>query len=349
MIKVIRRYYMFNFGNFLSGENWALAPEQHEREECDTVRAYLDIARKQLTHSNNPVAQVIFKTPNSLHYNIHEAILKQRQNSPIEVYINSRKSERGLTTKGELWIRQTLPRFEQYVLSKGISLLDVNRDDIRAFLSSVNGIWHRHSHFRAIRAFYNWALRDGYLSQSPCHGLNAPKVPKKILPRPNISEILKLIEVTNKVRDKAIISLFFDTGMRLNELANIKLVNINWNNNTIRVWGKGGKERLIKFGDKSATYLRQYLDNNINQKGNTWSLNPSGISIMLRRLERKTGIKCNPHSFRHAWAIESIKHGVNLLDVQVLGGWDSLEMVKHYAQEINSEDAITRYKPLLDI
>ena len=264
----------------------------------------------------------------------------------VEAYIYARKSERGLTAKGERWIRQTLPRFERFVTEKGISLPNVKRDDIRQFISSVNGVWNKHSHFRAIRAFYNWLEREGYIPLSPCHRMQPPKLPKKVMPRPAIAEIMRLLEALGSPRDKAIICLFVDTGFRLSELAGIKPQDIDWETQTVKVWGKGAKQRKGRFGDVTARYLRQHLAS-YSPNGNVWGLTADGIAAMLKRLHRKTGIVCNPHSFRRTWVIETIKNGTNLLDAQILGGWESLEMVKRYAREVTSEDAISRYKPVL--
>ena len=264
----------------------------------------------------------------------------------VAQYIASRKAERGLTATGEQWIRGTLPKFAIAMAANGTGLLTVSRDDMREFLSTVNGVWMRHSHFRAIRALYNCLEREGHIKLSPCHKMQAPKTPAPILPRPTLPEIRKLIEAATTPRDKAIVSLMADTGFRRGEIAGIKLVDINWESRIVKVWGKGAKQRIAKFSDTTERYLKEHLASH-TPTDNIWGLNYWGIGTMLRRAQVATGITCNPHSFRRAWAIESIKDGVNLLDVQVLGGWESLEMVKRYAREVNSEDAISRYRPLM--
>ena len=264
----------------------------------------------------------------------------------VENYVNSRKAERGLTNWGEQWIETTLPKFAIALARNGKSLLTATRNDVRDFLSTVNGVWNRHSYFRVIRAFFNWLEREDSVKISPCYKMQAPKTPKLVMPRPTLPEIKKLVDVALTARDKAIILMMVDTGFRKGELAGIRLTDVNWEARTIKVWGKGAKERVGKFSDTTERYLREHLAS-YRPNGNIWGLNYYGIASMLSRLEKATGITCNPHSFRRAWAIESIKSGVNLLDVQVLGGWDDLEMVKRYAREVNSEDAISRYRPLM--
>jgi len=264
----------------------------------------------------------------------------------IEQYIYSRKSEKGLTAKGEHWIRETLPKFEKFADAKGVYLLEVTRDDIREFLSSLNGVWNRHSHFRALRAFYNWLEQEKYIDLSPCHKLQAPKLPCKIMPRPTLPQLRMLIERADSPRNKAIICLFADTGFRLSELACIKPEDIDWQKQTVKVWGKGVKQRMGKFSNTTTRYLKEHLAT-YPPNGNIWGINQRGITIMLKRMKQQTYITCNPHSFRRAWVIEAIKNGTNLIDVQALGGWESLEMVRRYAREVSSEDAIERYQPLM--
>jgi len=166
------------------------------------------------------------------------------------------------------------------------------------------------------------------------------------MPRPTLEQVRQILAGVKRARDRAIVCLFMATGFRLGELANIKPEDINREQQTVKVWGKGAKERVGKFGDTTAQCLKEHLAS-YSPNGNIWGLTADGIASVLKRLSRKAGVTCNPHSFRRAWTMETIRNGANLLDVQVLGGWASLEMVRRYARELNSEDAISRYKPLL--
>lgn len=276
----------------------------------------------------------------------HEKAIAVRNLELVEQYISARKAERGLTPKGEQWIRSTLPKFAVAMAEKQTVLLAATRDDVRQFLSTVNGVWNRNSHFRAIRAFFNWMDREGRIEISPCHNMQPPKTPKLVLPRPTLPEVRRLVELARTPRDKAIITLMIDTGFRACEVADIQAKDINWASRTIKVRGKGAKERIGKFSDTTERYLKEHLAS-YTPDGSVWGIGYAGIGMVFRRLRVATGITCNPHSLRRAWAIESIKSGVNLLDVQVLGGWEDFEMVKRYAREVNSEDAVSRYTPLM--
>ena len=102
--------------------------------------------------------------------------------------------------------------------------------------------------------------------------LEAPKVEKRILPSLVPEQINYLIEQAEYLRDKATISLFADSGARLNELTNIQFANIDWDNRLIKVFGKGGRERYIIFGERTASYLKEWLKE-YQPTGNIWGLN----------------------------------------------------------------------------
>jgi integrase len=113
-----------------------------------------------------------------------------------------------------------------------------------------------------------------------------------------------LIEKAETIRDKAVISLFADSGIRLNELVNIKESHIDWGSQTIVVWGKGGKQRKAPFTKRTADLLKLMLRvNKVNRvSNNIWGLERRGIQIMLYRLQEKAGLNCNPHTFRRTFA-----------------------------------------------
>jgi site-specific recombinase XerC len=106
-------------------------------------------------------------------------------------------------------------------------------------------------------------------------------------------QVKYLIEQAETVRDKAIISLFADSGIRLNELVNIKESHIDWKSQTVVVWGKGGKQRKAPFTTRTADLLKlMFRVNRVNRVNgaskNIWGLERRGIQIMLYRLQEKT-------------------------------------------------------------
>jgi integrase/recombinase XerC/integrase/recombinase XerD len=137
--------------------------------------------------------------------------------------------------------------------------------------------------------------------------------------------------------------------MRLNELVNIKAKDIDWERHTITIWGKGNKQRKAPFTEKTTNLLRAYLSGNGHHNGNMWGMNCRQVEWMLRNLEKQTGIKCNPHSFRRGFACNLHRRGLSTLDIMHLGGWQDLSMVLRYTRSITFEDCLKHYQKALNI
>ena len=156
-----------------------------------------------------------------------------------------------------------------------------------------------------------------------------------------------LIGEVEAVRDKAIVSLFFDSGMRLNELVNIKAGDINWDDYTVTIWGKGNKQRRAPFTHKTADLLRETLRNDGTGE-NVWGIGHKGVETMLASLKQRTGLPCNPHSFRRGFACNLHREGLSTLDIMHLGGWQDLSMVLMYTRSITFDDCLKHYRNVLN-
>jgi len=154
-----------------------------------------------------------------------------------------------------------------------------------------------------------------------------------------------LVEKVHCTRDKAIISLFVESGLRLSELLNIKRKDIDWEMHVIRVIGKGNKEGFAPFGSLSENYLKTWL-HKYQPKGNSaiWDIGFWGIKTMLEDLKRETGLPCNPHTFRRTFACLLRKAGVDTMTIKELGRWESLEMVQRYTRSVTFQDSLKFYK-----
>jgi integrase len=217
-------------------------------------------------------------------------------------------------------------------------------DDINKFLANLrcNG-GGKLCYFRAIRAFCNWLVRNDYLSESPLKRVDPPKPPRPILPSFTTEQVDYLIEQLDSPRDKAIVSLFADSGMRLRELVNVRRSDINWDTMTITIWGKGNKQRKAPFAEKTALLLRQWLTINGHGEQNMWGIGAKGIETMLRELRLKTGLPCNAHTFRRTFASNLHRAGLDVEHIMRLGGWESLDMVLRYTRSVRFEDSLKLY------
>ena len=184
----------------------------------------------------------------------------------------------------------------------------------------------------------------GYLVDNPLDKVDKPKRAKRLLPSVTEEEAHYLISKVDNIRDKAIISLLFDSGVRLHELAGIKTVDIDWGSYTITIIGKGNKQRKSPFTERSADLIQKWLSQYNANGSNIWGMNRWGIQIMLRRLKKRTGIRCNPHSFRRGFACNLHRKGLSTLDIMHLGGWSDLGMVQRYTKSITFDDCLEHYK-----
>ncbi len=263
----------------------------------------------------------------------------------VSKFTESRRE--GLSPRTIEFYAEFLTRAKQVV---GIQVIG---QDITHFLKSLtctNG--GRHGYYRVLRCFYNWLYspKSGYNlnpQDNPILLVDAPKVEKKILPSLTTEQLDYLIEQVDSTRDKAIISLFADSGLRLSELANISPHNIDWDNRLIKVTCKGNKEGLAPFGVRTESLLREWLSQ-YRADGRLWDINHWGINIMLQRLAAKTGLPCNAHTFRRTFASILSKRGVDSLHIMRLGRWESIQMVERYTRSVRFEDSLKLYSSIMD-
>ena len=236
-------------------------------------------------------------------------------------------------------------KFYRTFLLPFVSSYPLTADGINHFLTDLHCGNAKFTYYRAIRVLCNWAKREGIVTNNPIEHVDAPKVKSQILPSLTEDEVNYLIGETDTIRDKALISLFADSGMRLSELTNIKAPDIDWNNQTIIIWGKGGKQRKAPFTDRTTKLLKEYLSS-AGTGDNIWHLNKWGIESILRRLEEKTGLPCNPHTFRRTFASNLHRRGVDVEHIMRLGGWQSLDMVLRYTRSVKFEESLKLYRGL---
>jgi len=262
----------------------------------------------------------------------------------VSIFLKSRRQ--GLSPR-------TIEFYECYLNRAGAVVgLNVTGQNIAQFLDSLQcSGGGKHAYYRALRAFYNWlySRKSGYNlnpQDNPILIVESPKVEKRILPSLTTEQLDNLIDQAECLRDKAIISLFADSGLRLSELANINPHNIDWQHRLIKVTCKGNKEGLAPFGDRTEKLLREWLSQYCVD-GRLWDINHWGISIMLRRLAVKTGLPCNPHIFRRTFASILAKRGVDSLHIKRMGRWESIAMVERYTRSVRFEDSLKLYSPIV--
>lgn len=195
----------------------------------------------------------------------------------------------------------------------------------------------------AVRTFFRFLLKQGYVKQSPAEDLTLPKVPKK-LPRFLIQdEALALVESVEKKgknasRDRTILEILYGTGIRVGELAGLKIADVDLEEGWIRVRGKGNKERMIPLGSKAKEAIQEYLLQrgrgpgplilNLQKKG----LTVRSVQRMVGQRSVKAGIlkRTTPHTLRHSYATHILEEGGDLRGIQDLLGHSRLSTTQRY-------------------
>jgi site-specific recombinase XerD len=302
-------------------------------ELSNLSKAYIS----QVKHGKRPPSQKL------LNILAEKTRAREPEKDYLSLFLQSRKAI-GVSSRTLEFYSDRLSKF----ISK-VDYLKVSARDIQCYLTSIPpnryGLATRHASFRAIKTFYRW-LNVEYNLPNPMAGMPAPILSKPILPALQQGQVLYLLGQASTPRDKAIIALFVESGLRLSELVSIKSEVIDWDNRIIKVLGKGRKEAYAPFGELSEEYLKSWFAQ-YQPNGNIWGVNKNGIQTMLRRLQEKTGIPCNPHVFRRTFACLLRKAGVDSMTIKDLGRWESLEMVQRYTRSVTFQDSLKFYKPPL--
>ena len=191
---------------------------------------------------------------------------------------------------------------------------------------------------RCISAFYSWAEFAGYIEKSPARRIKQIKFQVTKEPALTSGQIEKAMINCKSTRDKAIISFMYETGARVSEVAGVQLSDIDFNEHTVLLHGKGGKDRISMFTDKSAMYLEEYLTNRdlsvnalFESKNKGSALSAAGIRSMIHDVGVRSGItRLHPHRFRVSRITHLVDRGMPLQDVQELAGHTSINTTRSY-------------------
>jgi site-specific recombinase XerD len=262
-----------------------------------------------------------------------EKLTKKLTNSMLSEFLTSRRQ--GLSNHSLL--------FYQRCLSKAIGI-ELTAEGINGFLSSLTCGNGKFAYFRAIRVLCNWLHRQGHIVENPIKLVDSPHVAKKLLPSITEEQVQLLLETAENLRDRCIINILFDSGLRLSEVCAVKPGDIDWSTNTLKVLVKGNREGKAAFTRKTASLLQEYLARNSHSSDNLFGMKPRGIQDMLTRLSKEVGFQCNAHSFRRGFACNLHKRGLSTLSIMHLGRWNSLDMVSRYCRSITFDDCLEQYR-----
>lgn len=224
----------------------------------------------------------------------------------------------------------------EYQAGKGIS--KATMDNIRRNLSS----------------FYKWLEDENYIFKSPLRRIHKIKMRKQVKEAYSDEELERLRDNCTHERDLAIIDFLFSTGVRIGELVNLNISDIDFEERECIVLGKGDKERIAYFDAKAKIHLQEYLakrdDNNpalfVSIRHPAKRLTAGGVEIMLKRMGLKCNVeKCHPHRFRRSCACAALDKGMPIEQVQVMLGHEQISTTLTYLviKESNVKNSHRKY------
>lgn len=240
-----------------------------------------------------------------------------------------------------------------------ISCIDVDFNKLREYLHFIQRFEYKKTTIArktaSIRTFYKYLFRERYIDSNPALSLSAPKRPKslpKFLTPEEIEKILNNIKIDTPAgfRNRVILELLWATGMRVSELSNLNFGDLNLEENEIKVFGKGAKERIVLVSQRAKDYLLQYINTarkliapgyNTNEITETTPLfiNSTGFRLQNKTIRKAINEvverielpkKVTPHVFRHSFATKLIENGADLRVVQELLGHAGISNTQIY-------------------
>ena len=274
--------------------------------------------------------------------------------SSFENFKNYLKLERGLSINSIKSYEYDLNLFKNFIQSNQMSdtPFKCRPETIKNYL--YNNLSNKKSRSQArsissIKSFFNYLIFEGYIKKSPISDIESPKLEKnlpEVLTELEIEKLIKSFDIKKNFgqRNRTIIEVLYGTGIRVSELVNLKLSNIFFKENIIKIIGKGNKERFVPLGDIASNEIKKYLkirDNSIidskfsdivflNRYGR--GLTRSMIFKIISDSYKRIGLnkKISPHTLRHSFATHLLKNGADLRTIQLILGHESITTTEIY-------------------
>jgi integrase/recombinase XerC len=277
----------------------------------------------------------------------------------IQQFLKFLKVERNLPANTVTSYSTDLEQFNKF-LSKhypNVKLEQIQTPHIRDFLTTLHGDGYSSSSIgrkiAALRSFFKFAIRNELIISNPCSLISSPKK-KGVLPEPmSVQEMESVLSFSShgrlSIRDKAILETLYSSGVRVSELVGMNVDSVDFVGGTIKVRGKGRKERIVPIGDKALEALSEYFnergsffvlkrnDVHISKEAlflNNWGgrLSAESVKKTVHNYIKAAAIKKNvsAHSFRHSFATHLLERGADLRMVQELLGHASLSTTQIY-------------------
>ncbi len=274
----------------------------------------------------------------------------------IAQWFESLRSERRLSAHTAAAYQRDLSAFTAWCLTAGVDQLDALTDDhLRRFAA------HQHRHqlaprsiqrqLSALRTFFRFLIREGYVARSPAVQVRAPKGMKRLPQAVDVDRISRLLDAPISdesadraliARDRAILELFYSSGLRLSELVGLNLTDVDLSDQTVRVLGKGNRQRIVPLGRKAADAFRAWLGERqawVADSEPAAFVSRSGRRLGARAVQLRVGawarrqgldVHMHPHLFRHSFASHLLESSHDLRGVQEMLGHANISTTQIY-------------------
>ena len=242
--------------------------------------------------------------------------------------------------------RRDLEALSLWATDNGQAVDGLQADHIRAFVAAEHrrGLTPKSLQRRlsACRSFYAWLLRNGRIAASPAAAIRAPKAPRKLPQVLDPDEAKALVEVPTDaplgVRDRALLELFYSSGLRLSELCGLHWRDLHLDDGLVHVLGKGSKQRIVPLGSHARTALGDWKRESGGTAdtpvfpGRRGPITPRAVQLRLRQLAQRQGLfkRVHPHLLRHSFASHILESSGDLRGVQELLGHADIATTQIY-------------------
>jgi len=276
----------------------------------------------------------------------------------------------GKSPKTVTWVSSSVGYFADFLGPEQQDIGAITGNDLRRFIIALQNkpkfanhpynkpqlaklsVQSIETYCRAIKSFFGFLQREGFITKNLIANVKMPKVPETLVPTFSEKEIEKLLSQPDKdsaegFRDYCLLLTLVDTGIRLSELANLKADDIDYDQNLLKVMGKGSRERFVPFGHRVAKPLMKYKikcrpepfgTENFWLRRDGQPLLPKRIEKLVSAYGKKAGLKrCYAHKLRHTSSVMYLRNSGDVFSLQKKLGHRSLVMTRHYSNLADSD------------
>lgn len=269
----------------------------------------------------------------------------------IERFLSFLSYERGYSPNTLSSYKIDLTELSSFLNEKGSSLIKANKDDLVQFINMLSERGFTNNtiirKLASIRTFFKYLLSEGIIEEDLVSFLDTPKKEKKIpkvLFEDQIKRLLEqpLLQEERYARERSILELLYSCGLRVSEIVNLTINDINLEEGFVRIKGKGNKERIVPLGSKAISAINEYLKQRRHIKEKRLFLNSRnrGLSrqsvwLIVKQFANNVGLDISPHTLRHSFATHLLDNGADLRVVQELLGHSSISTTQIYTHVSN--------------